>query len=211
MTKNRSAKVGIFGGSFDPPHVAHLHLVVTAKSEFQLNKIYIVPSKFPPGKEPVASYEKRIEWTAEVFGEDSDLIVSDIERKSQMTVFGKDIFNQVSLLEPDAQLHWILGEDQLNRLSFWKDIDSYGSQMIWIVTPRRMGHHPAGLLSKRLLQSSCSYYWTKMAPMIDVASHTIRDSLIERGAQSPHVQWIPEVIRKDVLETYASRNQSIGR
>jgi len=208
MTKDSGLRIGIFGGSFDPPHVAHSQLVKIAKNQFNLDRIYIVPSKFPPGKEPGAAFEKRLEWTAEVFGQDSELVISDLEGKSQTTVFGRDIFNQLSLLEPSAHFFWILGEDQLQRLSFWKEIDSYASKLVWLVTPRSAGHYPSGLLSKRLGQSTCSYYWTKMAPMLEVASHTIRESLIAEGESSPQIQWIPEMIRKDVLETYSRKQGS---
>jgi nicotinate-nucleotide adenylyltransferase len=206
MTKSKSLRIGIFGGTFDPPHSAHIHLVQNAISEFQLDRVYIVPSKFPPGKEPVASYEKRLEWAAGIFGGNTNLIVSALEQSSQMTVFGKEIFNRISLLEPEAEIHWILGEDQLDKLAYWKDIDSYGFRISWLVTPRK-----SGLLSKRLLQSSCSYCWTKMSPMLEVASHTIRESLVQEGAKSPQIQWIPDMIRQDVLETYAKHNQSKGR
>ena len=208
MTKDSRLRIGIFGGSFDPPHVAHSQLVTITKNQFNLDRIYVVPSKFPPGKEPGATFEKRLEWTAEVFGQNPDLVISDLEGKSQTTVFGREIFNQLSLLEPSAQFFWILGEDQLQRLSFWKEIDSYAAKLIWLVTPRSSGHYPSGLSSKRLGQSTCSYYWTKMAPMLEVASHTIRESLIAEGEKSPQIQWIPEMIRKDVLETYSKKQGS---
>ena len=211
MTKSKSLRIGIFGGTFDPPHSAHIHLVQNAISEFQLDRVYIVPSKFPPGKEPVASYEKRLEWAAGIFGGNTNLIVSALEQSSQTTVFGKEIFNRISLLEPEGQIHWILGEDQLDKLAYWKDVDSYGFQITWLVTPRKLGEHSEGILSKRLLQSSCSYCWTKMSPMLEVASHTIRESLVQEGAKSPQIQWIPDMIRQDVLETYAKHNQSKGR
>ncbi|ENE8088956.1 nicotinate-nicotinamide nucleotide adenylyltransferase, partial [Listeria innocua] len=56
-------KVGILGGTFDPPHLAHLHMAEEAKAQLGLEKILFLPNKVPPHKQisGMASNEERVE------------------------------------------------------------------------------------------------------------------------------------------------------
>lgn len=207
MTKER---VGIFGGSFDPPHRAHVKLVLEAQKEFSLDHLFIVPSKYPPGKTPVAPYEKRLEWCRTLFGSLPKIEVSELEANSSQTVFGKQIFSHLGLKYPSAQYYWILGEDQLDQLPYWNEVDSYGSELIWIALPRDGSLKRRGLMSRRLSQSSVAYLWTSSKPMVDVSSHRIREALqanLTKASKSNELEWIPKEIRTNVIETYQLKGE----
>jgi len=204
----KSSKVGIFGGSFDPPHKAHVELVLAAKNEFQLDHLFVVPSKYPPGKIPVAPFDKRLEWVKTIFAAMPGIEISDMEGSSSSTVFGKQIFAQLGLKFPSAQYFWLLGEDQFDQLNFWKDIDTYAESLLWIVMPRDRHNKPSGVLSKRLSASSAAYFWTSSDPMVEIASHRIREALqIKKSKKTAELEWIPEEIRDNVVQTYQPKGE----
>lgn len=142
-----------------------------------------------------------MKWAEETFKNHSPIRVSNLEANSSQTVFAKEIFAKLALEAPEAKFYWILGEDQLEQLPYWKDIDSYAPELFWIVFPRSQKNFGTGILSKRLLQQSCAYSWTRSTPMVEISSQRLR-RLLETSDQPKELEWIPESIRKDVCETY---------
>jgi nicotinic acid mononucleotide adenylyltransferase len=134
--------------------------------------------------------------------------VSDLEAKSSTTLFGVDIVRQIEVSYPHAALTWILGEDNWEKITHWKDIDSYAARIFWLVFPRSERLHPRGLLSRRMGTTSAAWAWTDFPPLVEIASHEIRDQLgsgLIKGAKS----WIPQEIATDVLGHYT--NSTGGR
>jgi len=143
----------------------------------------------------------RMRWTEETFKKKSNIELSDLEASSTQTVFAKEIFSKLAVDSPNADFYWILGEDQLDQLSFWKDIDTYAQNLHWVVFPRSENRAKPGLMSKRLMRSSAAYSWTKTRPMVDVSSHRLREQLAAH--QKPaELEWIAPAIQKEVCETY---------
>jgi len=213
-------RIGIFGGSFDPPHLAHLKLLLELQKKFPLERIWIVPSKYPPGKTAVASFEKRLSWCKRLFqGEDEGFKVSDFEKSTTTTLFGKDIYSHISAVETENQkaisFYWILGEDQWTQLSFWKDIDSYGPQLGWIILAREKSENDKteyGFLSRRLQTKTCSYRFAPIRnSLAEVSSTQIRKKLQSNTHSmenaEPEISWIPEQIREDVFKEYQTAHE----
>jgi len=198
----------LFGGSFDPPHEAHRRLLASIHEHFQFDKIWIVPSKFPPGKMPTADFSDRLRWTQNTFSL-PPYEVSDLEANSSHTIFAKDIIYRLQLQQPEAQYFWILGEDQWEQLPYWKNVDDYASRLIWIVMGRsRANKSPfksSRLLSRRLLKSSCSYIWADIELMTEISSTAIREWIMEEGLKPQDDKLkksLPETIRDDVYLCY---------
>lgn len=167
-----------------------------------------MPSHFPPQKTPLASFEQRLRWCREIFSS-SPFEVSDLEKNSNQTVFGIEIFSQLSLKNPKANYFWILGEDQWQQLSFWKNIDAYGRKLEWIVLPREKAtplQRNWGVLSRRLAKTSTAYEVADVKMRDSISSTEIRLALGKKNAKSNDqneiFQWIPESIKTEVLETY---------
>ena len=178
------------------------------QSEFHFQKIWVVPSHFPPQKTPLANFEQRLRWCREIFNA-KPFEVSDLEKNSSQTVFGIEIFSRLSLQNPEALYFWILGEDQWKQLSFWKNIDSYGRQLEWIVLPRSKQNtlqSKKGILSRRLAKSSLGYQVAQIKVRDSISSSEIRLALGKKNAKSKAkdeiFQWIPKSIQTEVLETY---------
>jgi len=179
------------------------------QSEFSFKKIWVVPSKFPPGKTPVASFEKRLAWTRAVFSHDY-FEVSTLEASSDQTVFAKEIYCKLQLEDPEAQLTWILGEDQWEQLPFWNRIDEYASELFWLVMGRSEPQQRAsGLLSRRLGQSSTAYFWAQNSALPEISSSHIRQLLAE-GNETAR-SFLPPEIQNDVEETYQKQRKEAVR
>lgn len=164
-----------------------------------------MPSKFPPQKTPTASYEKRLEWCRRSFSK-RPFVVSDFEAKADTTQFGIDIFYHFANQHPQAEFSWILGEDQLAQLSYWKEIDRYCGRIQWLVVPRESLKLHQGLLSHRLLKGSVGYEWLNVQALWPASSTDLRHHLTarDRAKSSRTLTWLPKGIKDDVIKTYSS-------
>lgn len=202
MISSQTSRMALFGGTFDPPHLAHLRLLKFMAEKFEWQKVIVIPSHFPPGKIAVAPYEKRLEWTQKVFSE-PPFEVSKFEEKASHTLFARDIFYHYATFYPHSKFYWVLGEDQWAQLAYWKEIDEYAQYLEWIVMKRTEAKSSkAGLLSRRLLKSTCAWRSFDELAMPEVSSSEIRASLTDASKES--LQWVPESIRNDVVKTYQS-------
>jgi nicotinate-nucleotide adenylyltransferase len=136
-------KIGIFGGSFNPPHIGHLNSLVTVTRKAGLDKVFIVPSHQSPLKVPVEgpSVEQRLELVqqaATALGDKYE--VSDIEIKRGGKSFTIDTILALKKKFPDDEFFLIVGLDQFEQFSDWKNPKKILQEAHLIVTSRP-GHH----------------------------------------------------------------------
>lgn len=193
-------RIAIFGGTFDPPHTAHFDLLKGIQSRYQFDHIIVVPSHYPPGKSAFTPFQKRLDWTKSVFNSLKFCLVSDIEHKTNETIFGIDIFRILSLQFPQAEWTWILGEDQWQQINYWRNIEQYAFKLNWLVIPRSTSQSKMIWKSHRFKSSSAAYR-TASTALMSISSSEIR-ALIASNQQEMALKWIPESIRNDVLKTY---------
>jgi len=201
-----SSRLAIFGGSFDPPHLAHQHCLNEIAQQYQFDHIYVIPSKFPPGKSPVADYATRLQWARKCFFQ-HNIEVLDFEGPQNQTVFAADIVKNIAGEFPNAEITWILGQDQWKQLSYWKDIDSYAMDVHWLVMPRsEESVDDSGVLSRRLLGSTCSYHWAKVSRYPALSSSEVRDHCRKNQKDSVKAVVPPEIL-SEVITYYQTAKQ----
>jgi nicotinic acid mononucleotide adenylyltransferase len=124
--------------------------------------------------------------------------ISNLEENASQSVFAREIFYQLSLQRPEATYYWILGEDQLNQLPYWNRIDDYASQLEWVALSRDRDHHlgVSGPRSRRLISSTCRYFWAVIERRMAISSTEIRENLLNKSGD------IPSEIRADVIDFY---------
>ena len=76
-------KLGFFGGSFNPPTIAHYNLIKQALKEYNFDKVYFVPVNDYYKKEKLISIDQRIEMLNLLCKKESNIEVLDIEKKNQ--------------------------------------------------------------------------------------------------------------------------------
>ena len=76
-------KIGVLGGTFDPPHDAHLEIARRSISQFGLNKVIFIPSGNPWQKKDSTSFLHRFEMTKILINESKFFEISDIEKSEE--------------------------------------------------------------------------------------------------------------------------------
>lgn len=118
-------RIGIFGGTFDPPHAGHKKYADEVRNKLSLDKLIVIPTAAPPHKQKKTSTtaEDRLNMLGLLFEKDSGVLVSDME----IARGGRSYtFETVTLLReqyPDDELIFILGSDMLLSFHTWKNPD----------------------------------------------------------------------------------------
>ena len=137
----RMKKIGIYGGTFDPIHYGHLILSRQACEELQLDQLIFVPAALSPFKEhlPKASGEARLSMLRAAISGQEDFIADDCELKRPPPSYSIDTVLQIREREPNAELFWLIGADNVDGLEKWHRIDALKKLVEFIVLDRGRG------------------------------------------------------------------------
>lgn len=186
--------IGIMGGSFDPPHAGHAHVIATARRAAGLDFIWVLVSPGNPLKTTQTPLNARLRAARSRLGGRRTL-VSDIESKLG-TRFTVDTLRRIRLAAPRARFVWIMGADNLAGFHRWKDWRNLARLAPILVIARPGAHPKAGLsrfarvfsdcrlpqTSARLLASARPPCWVYVtAPLNPLASSQIRKLAREAG------------------------------
>ena len=113
-------RIGLFGGSFNPPHLGHRRLADEMMETAALDKMLIIPAGIPPHKntDELISTEHRFEMCKLAFNDDK-YIISDIEYQRQGKSYTVDTVAEIRKIYPDDELFLIIGSDMLLSFHRW--------------------------------------------------------------------------------------------
>jgi nicotinate-nucleotide adenylyltransferase len=117
-------RIGILGGTFNPPHLGHLVCAQEAYLQLHLDRVMVMPARIPPHKpvedEPGAHH--RLELCRLAFERDeSRFQVSDLEIRRDGTSYTVDTLEELHARAPDSELYLIVGADIAAGLPKWRD------------------------------------------------------------------------------------------
>ena len=113
-------KIGIYGGTFDPIHHGHLILGRQACEELGLEELIFVPAALSPfKKEARASGAARLSMLCAAIEGQNGFSADDCELKRPPPSYSIDTVLQIREREPDAELFWLIGADNVDRLGDW--------------------------------------------------------------------------------------------
>lgn len=118
-------KVGLLGGTFNPPHIGHLIMANEVKHALQLDEVRLMPTSIPPHKaDPSdATPEQRLRMVnLSVSGIDG-LKASSFEVDRGGVSYTFDTMKALTEQEPDTKFHFIIGGDMIDMLHKWYKID----------------------------------------------------------------------------------------
>ena len=161
-------KVGILGGTFNPPHIGHLIMANEAYLALGLDEVRLMPNAKPPHKEAAsaATNAQRYEMVKlSVEGYDH-LIAEPFEMVKGGISYTFHTMQQMCEQEPNTKFYFIIGGDSIDQLHTWYEIDKL-SKLVTFVGVNRPGYQ------------SVSNYSVKMidAPEINLSSTFIRQRL----------------------------------
>lgn len=135
--------MGLFGGTFDPPHLGHLVAAQDAAEELALDRVLLVVAGLPPHKidEPISPASIRYEMVRAAVGKGGLLDVSDVEMRREGPTFTVDTLRHFRRTSPESDLYFLMGADQLAELRTWREPESLGS-LATLVAMDREGVDP---------------------------------------------------------------------
>ncbi len=194
---NTTSKIGIFGGTFNPPHVGHIIIAQYALEELNLDLLYIVPTYKPWHRsETIAPFDLRFNW-CKICLEDEKIKVSDFERIRGETSYSIYVIQHFAGLHKTTPF-FIAGEDNLSYIEKWHRYLELFELCYFVVYPRYCDK-PYEDHAKKVLGKFYERVIFLNAPLIQISSTKIR----ERIKQNKSIRGMvhPE-IEKEVVEYF---------
>jgi len=202
-------KIGVFGGSFNPPHVGHFILAERIKDILKLDKIIFIPAYIPPHKTKMHIMDPihRLKMLKLAAGKNSYFEVSDIEIKRGGTSFTYDTLLYLNGRYKNAKLHLIIGMDNYHDFCCWKNYEQIFDLCEVIVLKRRdIGSekkhmHMAGKVKeyKKKLSSQDRFLFLD-TPFLDISSTEIRQRIKAKKTINNYVsEKVAKYIEKNNL------------
>lgn len=142
-------KIALFGGTFDPVHLGHLHLAALAREALELDEVRFLPCRISPHKTGTlpTSGEHRAEMLRLATADLPWAVVDDYELRQEGPSFSYQTAEAMAERFPGSRLFWIMGGDQWDALPKWKHPERLAKCVEFIVRARgeepmpREGYH----------------------------------------------------------------------
>ena len=117
-------RIGILGGTFNPPHIGHMVLAQELLNKLRLDKILFVPTNIPPHKEAGGvSARDRLAMVKLAVSSNNRFEAADLEIKRGGVSYTVDTVKELREMYPGDDLYLIVGSDLANAFYSWKDFD----------------------------------------------------------------------------------------
>ena len=120
-------RIGIYGGTFDPPHIGHLNAAEAARDQLGIDRLILIPAGIPPHKRlqmSSASGEDRLEMVKLAAEHLKGAEVSDTEIKRTGKSFTSDTVRQIKQSAPNDDIYLFIGTDMLMIFEEWHEFQS---------------------------------------------------------------------------------------
>ena len=140
---SRITRLGVLGGTFDPPHYGHLALAENARVQLGLDRVLFVPAGQPPHKpeHPVASDHHRAAMVQAAIADNPGFALSRVDLDRPGPHYTVDMLALVQQEYPGAELVFLMGGDSLAQLPFWRDPAGI-ARLARLAVMRRPGYEP---------------------------------------------------------------------
>ena len=131
-------RIGLFGGSFDPVHSAHVMMARAALNELQLDRLFIIPaarSPFKPEQQP-APDEVRLAMLKAAFEEVAGSEIERLELEREGVSYAIDTVRDFMDRFPEAELFYLIGNDHVPTLTQWREAEALAQLLTFVVVPR---------------------------------------------------------------------------
>jgi nicotinate-nucleotide adenylyltransferase len=166
-------RIGLLGGTFDPPHIGHLLLAQEAIHCADLDEVWFVPVGIPPHKEreEIASNDDRLAMIKRAIkGKETLFNICTIELEREGKSYTIDTVRTLTKKHPDVRFFFIIGGDMVKSLPTWKGIDEL------LATVTFIGFKRPGVLLDSPYQDQLMLV---EGPEVNVSSTMIRERMTE--------------------------------
>jgi nicotinate-nucleotide adenylyltransferase len=190
-------RVGVFGGTFDPPHLGHLALAERARDQLGLERVWFVPAADPPHKRDRAKspFPHRLAMTRLAVRGNPAFKVSDLESRRAGPSYTVETLRAMRQRFPGRELVLLLGADSLSDLPTWRDPAEIAHLARLAVAPR-----PVGAPRRR---GAPRADFALDAPVLELSSSDLR----ARARRGESLRYLVP----DAVAAYVRRHRLYGR
>jgi nicotinate-nucleotide adenylyltransferase len=183
-------RVGLFGGTFDPPHVGHLILASEAKSQLELDRVLWTVTPDPPHKQDqfITPLEHRLAMVKLAIEDNPSFELSEIELRRPGPHYTVDTIRLLADQNPNAEIVPIIGGDSLHDLPTWHHPQELLYRAHWVGVMRRPGEETNLEALEHKLPGITSKVHYVDAPLLEIASREIRE---RAAAGKPFRYYLP--------------------
>ncbi|MFQ5674581.1 MAG: nicotinate (nicotinamide) nucleotide adenylyltransferase [bacterium] len=186
-------RIGLYGGSFDPIHNAHLLIAQYVLEELSLEKVLFIPSGIPPHKKAFSRPEQRLQMVKLAIADNPKFEFSDFEIKGSGPSYSVNTIIQLrqQLGSNKSEMFWIMGSDNFRDFQNWKTPEKILELCEVVVFPR----------DRRDAEKFPSKYrhqihYLPLAPLIEISSSKVRDLVRDQRSLR---YWVPKVVESFIL------------
>ncbi len=194
-------QIGLFGGTFDPPHLGHLILASEAYSQLELNRLLWILTPEPPHKQDqdITSIEHRLAMVELAIQDNHDFELSRVELDRPGPHYTLDTVELVAKQYPNADITPIIGGDSLRDLPTWHRPKELLQACHWVGVMHRPGEQENLEALERSLPGISSKVHYVDAPLLEIASREIR-SRISNG--QPYRYYLPSRVYEYIEQNH---------
>ncbi|MHC1720785.1 MAG: nicotinate-nucleotide adenylyltransferase [Clostridiaceae bacterium] len=187
-------KKAIFGGTFDPIHIAHLHVAHKAMQDLGLDTVIFMPSANPPHKQGQKTTDPYLRYEMVKMAIRGELAfkISDYELSSSELSYTYKTLKHFNELEPETEWYFLTGSDCLADVEKWKNPDEI-FELCRFVVYNRTGYDIDALKESRYFRKAMLL---KM-PILDISATRLRADIASGRDVS---SLVPESVYNLILE-----------
>ena len=195
-------RIGIYGGTFSPPHNGHIAAAKAFMEQMWLDFLYVIPTATPPHKEmevPVDAVH-RLEMCRLAFADVEGVYVSDMEMRRGGRSYTVDTLRE--LTGPDRRLFLLCGTDMMLTLDEWREPE----EIFKLSYPVYIRREKDAILDQKIVQKIADYNQKYgkvvrriVTDPIELSSSSVRERL-ERGEDVSHL--IPVSVEKYIRDNH---------
>ena len=191
-------RIGIFGGTFNPVHLGHVHLAEHYIHALELDRLLVIPTRTPPHKSApdLLDGQRRLQLCRIAFAAFPQVQVSDIELRRSGKSYTVDTLRQLHEEYPQAQLFLLVGSDMFLTFSQWKE----WRQILKFATLCTAARHPGELAELNHCAQQLSPYGRIRVfdfPVLPLSSTQVRQALAEGQDCS---QMLGQEVYREILQ-----------
>lgn len=171
-------RIGILGGTFDPPHIGHLWLATLAADAMALDRVLFMPAAQPPHKvgQPLSRATDRLLMTRLAIAGNPLLELCLVEMERPGPSYTIDSIDALERIQPgDTQLYLVMAADSLAQIDTWREPDRLLERIEWIVGPRPGEALPDRSALEARFGDQASRIHLIAGPSLDLSSAALRD------------------------------------
>lgn len=202
-------KVGILGGTFDPIHNAHIEIAKAALTQFQLDKVLIMPTPNPPHKDKTTITDNfhRINMIKMAISSCDNIEFSDFELNTQGVTYTADTLYLLNEINPDIEYYFILGSDSILSFSSWYRPDVI-TKYAKLLTVRR--DDESSKLMEQKISEIENEFNTKIG-IIEMKSMDVSSSYVRTHDLDSIINLVPECVYNYIKSNNLYSDNNVNR